>query len=243
MPPPIPFMNFRSFGDTHIGRVRSRNEDAVLADDSLGLFGVADGIGGLPDGAFASSRTLDLIRHNFEVEIADERDLFRAVCGANRQLHGEGRRRHPGLGVGTTLTIAAIDNEQMTVAHAGDSCLMLLRGSDFRRLTREHTIAAQIQGRAVAIPDESIDPRSYHTLTRCIGEAADVELDLLKTPLRDGDRFLFATDGLTKVCQRLEIRAHLTDALSPEDAVRRLIRAVLTRGAPDNVGIVAVFCS
>jgi serine/threonine protein phosphatase PrpC len=237
-------MKIQSFGDTHIGRVRSSNQDAILADEALGLFGVADGIGGLPDGAFASSRALDLIRHSFEANASGaDRDLARAVRAANRQLYREGRQRHPATGVGTTLTVASLVQEQMIIAHAGDSCALLLRGTDFRRLTREHTVAAEIQGRSVAIPDESLHERSYHTLTRCLGESEGVELDLLKANIRTGDRFLFATDGLSKVCQRLELQAHLADALSAEDAVNRLMRSVLGRGAPDNVGLVAVFVS
>ncbi|MCC5840149.1 MAG: serine/threonine-protein phosphatase [Opitutales bacterium] len=237
-------MKIQSFGDTHIGRVRSSNQDAIIAEEALGLFGVADGIGGLPDGAFASSRALDLIRHNCEVNASGEAsDLAWVVRAANRQLYEEGRHRHPATGVGTTLTLASLSEEQMIIAHAGDSCAMLLRGTDFRRLTREHTVAAEIQGRPVAVPDESLHERSFHTLTRCLGESEEVDLDLLKVQIRTGDRFLFATDGLTKVCQRLELQAHLTDALSARDAVIRLMRAVLARGAPDNVGLVAVFVS
>ncbi len=235
-------MKFQSYGETHPGRVRERNEDAVLVRGDLGLFAVADGVGGLPDGDYASSRALELLSDKIgEAGAVAVVDLEGILAGINRTIFLEGRRRHPRLGIATTLTCLLWRDERIRIGHTGDSMIWRLRDNHLRTITTEHTVAAEIQGRRESVPSEKMPDQFYHTLTRCIGESDPFAPEIIAMEAIPDDRFLLATDGLTKVVRRQEIHALLHAARTPEDAVKALMKKALAMGAPDNVSIVALF--
>lgn len=235
-------MKFLGFGQTHRGRVRERNEDAFLVRPDLGFFAVADGVGGLPDGDFASAHSLELLADQIGSMPPDAPvDLAAMLRAVNRSILLEGGRRHPRVGIGTTLTCFIAREGKLRFGHVGDSMACRLRGNDLRTLTTEHTVAAEIQGLRESVPSETMPQQYFHTLTRCIGESEPLHPEIIDLEAASEDRFLLATDGLSKVVRRPEIHAILSSAKTPEDATEALIKKALAMGAPDNVGLVAVF--
>ena len=237
-------MKFLSYGETDCGRVRGRNEDAILVRPDLGLYAVADGVGGLPDGDYASGRTLELLAAKVG-EAAEHAtiDLEAVLAEINRTILLEGRRRHPRVGIATTLTCLLVRGRRVWIGHMGDSMAWRMRDNHLRTLTTEHTVAAEIQGRRESVPSETVPDHYYHTLTRCIGESEPVVPEIIAMETAPADRFLLATDGLTKVVRRQEIHSLLHTAADPQDAAKALMKKALAMGAPDNVSTVTVFAA
>ncbi len=234
-------MKLFSYGESHVGKSRPTNEDAILVRPDLGLFAVADGVGGLPDGDYASARTLDLLADEIAQQKDGEFELPWLVNKVNRRVHLEGRQRQPATGIATTLSCIAIHRCRLRLAHAGDSVIYLMRNDSLRTLTTEHTVAAEIQGKREAAPAQNIPEHYYHTLTRCVGESDPLFAETLEMNLRSGDRLLLATDGLTKVLSRTEIHGILGAAATPPAACKTFIKQTLAQGAPDNVSTVVLF--
>jgi len=223
--------------------MRECNEDALLALPGHGFFAVADGLGGLPEGGIASSLAVDLIRQWFEAPgrngKLDFLDLFSQV---NSKVHDEGRRISADVGIGTTLTAVRLLNNQVEIGHVGDSGLYHFRkGQPLRRVTTDHTMAEEMRARLRPGDNMYIPDYYSHTLTRCIGQGGDIEVDRLTVPVRSGDRLLLYTDGLTKVLEPEEINVKVWAGNDPEQLVRDLIKLSNERGGPDNITTIAVF--
>lgn len=234
-------MKLRASALTDIGRLRSQNEDSLLCDETLGLYGVADGIGGLPGGAQASRRALETLHEWFGVRRKDQQpDYPAAIAAANGAVFHLGREISPRNGIGTTLTLGHIAGDQLTVLHVGDSWAFRLRGGELTALTREHNVENELRARA-----ERGEPvpvmENGAALTRCIGQPPPLLGDILRHPLAPGDRYLFCTDGITRCVDRAEIAGHLGEASEPADAARVLVDLANERGGLDNATAVVVF--
>jgi protein phosphatase len=238
-----PTFSFRAYGQTDLGLMRERNEDAFLALPKQGFFAVADGLGGLPEGALASSLAIQCLQKWFEAPgrngKVDLRNLFNL---ANARVYDEGRVVSSEIGIGTTLTAFRLHRGQIDIAHVGDSGLYLFRpGEPAQKLTTDHTMAEEMRAR-LAPGDNMYIPDYYnHTLTRCIGQAGEVESDLLSASVKAGDRLLLYTDGVTKVFEEKEIAETAWEHDTPEKLVAHLINLGNERGGPDNITAVAIF--
>ena len=128
-----------SFSD--IGKVRKENEDRVLFNEAALLFGVADGVGGLPGGAEAAQAAVDYVNAAVQAVPRDaELDLKAIVTAANDAVGSLGLRLSPGLGSGSTLTIACIRASRLRLAHVGDSRAFSLRDGELVHLTEDHSV-------------------------------------------------------------------------------------------------------
>ncbi|MFP4281769.1 MAG: PP2C family protein-serine/threonine phosphatase [Opitutales bacterium] len=234
-------MKFSSYGETHPGCVRERNEDAVLAVPDRALFAVADGLGGLPDGNEASRLAIEHLERLICAGPAEaEVDLAAVFSEINGIVHAVGLERHGEGGIGTTLTAAMVRNERLHIAHVGDSVAFLWRGGTLHILTEEHTVAALYGGSHTHRGETSLPEYYFHTLTRCIGATPEVETELEDYELRPGDCLLLCTDGLTKVLPTDEIAEVLGRTVTASQSVEILLEMALERGGPDNLGLVAV---
>jgi len=205
--------------------VRPGNEDSFLelsSDASKGaLFAVADGLGGLEKGEAASGEATAFLGAWFgslEAPAASE-DLAEAVREINARIHSIGRAE--GISLGTTLTVCAFAGGKLEAAHVGDSRLYRVRDGRLASLTRDHAA-----GR--------------HVLTKAVGTRAFVEPDVFRLPVKAGDRYLLATDGLHGYVNDEAIDTAMRGN-SPEACVRALTEAAVDAGAPDNVTVVVVF--
>lgn len=217
--------------DTHVGHVRSRNEDALLADPQRGLFVVADGLGGHVAGDVASRIAVASIDRALDAAALGTSDdlpgrLVEVLVGAHEDVVSHARDNPDQHGMGTTAVVAHVsdDGRSVALAHAGDSRAYVLRGdADLQRLTADH-VSPGLLGRA---------------LTQALGTQGSVSPDGAAFDLGAGDRLLLCTDGLTDMLDDRRISRLLATG-SVREACDGLIRAALDRGGVDNVTVIVV---
>lgn len=222
---------------TDIGRVRSRNEDAYLAQPQRGLWAVADGMGGHAFGDLASRAVVEALDsvatpENLQQFVDATRDRLDQV---NQDLRADARtRRVPVMG-STVVALLACGSEAACL-WAGDSRAYLFRDGRLQQLTRDHSLAEERRSRGAGA---GAAPTAANMITRAVGAADTIEPDLATLAARDGDMFLLCSDGLSNMVDAQAI----TDALAPGDCARaaqELIALALAHGGRDNVTVVAV---
>ena len=234
---------FQAYAQTDRGLQRERNEDAFLALPKQGFFAVADGLGGLPEGALASMVAVEQLQtclaapgRNGKI---DFEQLFNVI---NARVYEEGRKISADVGIGTTLTAVKISRGHLEVGHVGDSGVLLFRpGQEVRQLTTDHTMAEEMRARLRPGDNMYIPDYYTHTLTRCIGQAGEIDVDHFAIPVLTGDRIFLYTDGVTKVLQLDELNQQIWLDDSPEKFVERIIHLGNQRGGPDNITGIAIF--
>ncbi len=233
-------MFFRAFGVTDIGTVRSRNEDAFLIDRANGLFAVADGLGGLPGGAEASTlavaKLAEVMRRQDLPGIAE---MERILHDINAAVAQRGQAIDPIVGIGTTLTLLQLVQRSFILGHVGDSAAYLLRRGKLQKLTTDHTMEQQLI-RAIGPSARNTMPIDYpHTLTSCIGQERLTPY-CERHELEQGDRLLLCTDGLSKVVTEPETAEILGMNADAELICRTLVGAVHEARGQDNTTAVVV---
>ena len=222
-------------GDTHVGHVRSGNEDAFLLAPPL--FAVADGLGGHQAGEVASSIAIDTLLEAAPRQ-ADAKALGRAVRRANAAVIDAARTGKGRSGMGTTVTAAMLDGTRVALAHVGDSRAYLLHLGQLQQLTQDHSMVADLVREGRLTPDEARVHPNRSVITRALGSDPDMMADTFEVDAASGDRLLLATDGLTGLVPDAEIERILGAAPTPRDAVDTLIDAALDAGGHDNVTVV-----
>jgi protein phosphatase len=226
---------------TDIGKVRKENEDRILFNEELMLFGVADGVGGLPGGAEAAQMAVEKVEAAVRAAPREgELDLKAIVTAANDAVAGLGLRISPGLGIGSTLTIGYIRGSRLRLAHVGDSRAFSLRYGELIRLTEDHSVENEARRRRALGEVVYYSESQRGALTRCIGQSLPPEVDLIDLPLMKDDRYLFLTDGITRMVSERDIR-DLTEKAGTALAIARgLAELAVQRGGPDNASAVAL---
>lgn len=238
-------MKIRSAGRTDIGRKRQNNEDWLLVDEGLGLFVVADGIGGQSGGEVASRMAVETLRGRLQElgsAAGEETNAAALASGfrtANRRIL-ESAVGNPALeGMGTTLTALLLRGADMHVAHVGDSRAYLLRDGSLEQITDDHGLVAEQVRAGLATPEQAKRSPYRHIITRALGMRPDLEIDLRTFGTRQGDVFLVCSDGLTEMVEDRMIERILQEH-QPEQAVAELIAAANGNGGVDNISVVVV---
>ena len=228
-----------SFGLTETGAVRRENQDSYLLDVSNGVFAVADGLGGLPNGAKASKLTLDILER--KLSGGDQANLLDIVTEVNAETREVGYAMSAS-GFGTTLTALRLlpEDKLMQIAHVGDSAAYLVRGHKVETLTREHTVAARMIEERWQDASDAIPLSAHHTLTQCIGQDLYIDPNIVEMPLQSGDRVFLLTDGATKPIPESVLHETLRSGDSLSRIGQTLSFKVEAAGAPDNYTIVAI---
>jgi serine/threonine protein phosphatase PrpC len=228
---------FRSAGLSHVGMVRQWNQDAWLDRSDIGLWVVADGMGGHASGDAASLSIVEEFSRLGPAE--DARALLelveQAADAAQRRLRGI----RAGDSVGTTLAALLIHEEGFAVVWAGDSRIYLLRGGILKQLTHDHSLVQELIDRGTIGVDEARIHPLRSRITRAVASDMPLALDRVQGEVRSGDLFLLCSDGLTEHLRDSEITEVLAGA-PPNQAVQRLVGATLDAGASDNVTVVVV---
>ena len=234
-------LSLRAAALSDIGRVRRDNEDRYLLDEKSMLFGVADGVGGLPGGAEAAQLAIDQISAGAKTADGAELDLVEIVQRANRAVANLGQKVSPSMGIGTTLTIGWVHGTTLKIAHVGDSRCYTVRKHEFIRLTEDHSVENEARLRRARGEVVYYHEANRNALTRCIGQPTPPEVDLIRRPLLAGDRYLFCTDGVTRMIPDSELATLLTKFNDPKSTIEDIISLAVRRGGPDNATGVAVF--
>lgn len=226
-------------GASHIGHVREENQDDYLVETAPGLFIVADGVGGLNDGRFASHTVVKAMADMpASSNLTEFRAAFNArVASANQTLRTFTRQK--GSALGTTLAALLIKGQDLICAWAGDSRIYRVRDGDITLLTEDHTEAAELIRQGVLSAEEArVWPRR-NVITRAIGVEDEVDLEFRSGILQVRDIYLLCSDGLTTHLSDAEILDEL-HGRSLDEAVEGLIGATLRRGATDNVTVIVI---
>ena len=234
-------------GNTDIGLVRARNEDSYAVDDALGVYLVADGLGGHQGGNVASALAHDAVLATFQdgragLPGAAPVLLEAALRHANSRIRYRAESEPSLRGMGTTLTVLWLgDDADGHAAHVGDSRLYRLDGGQLTQISDDHTVAMELVRAGDMTLEEAEHSLAWHRLTRAVGLDARLEVDLIPVDATGADAFLLCSDGLTGMVADTEIarlmRAALPDARAVGEA---LIDAALAAGGHDNVTVAVV---
>jgi len=220
---------------TDVGRMRSHNEDSVLAQPPL--FVVADGLGGHEAGEVASSIAVETLRDHAPRR-ADSNALGRAVRAANREVIRAAREGIGKSGMGTTITAAIVEGGCIAIAHVGDSRAYLLHGGVLQRLTQDHSMVADlIRKGELTEADARIHP-NRSVITRALGTDVNMAADTFDVDATAGDRLLLCSDGLTGMLEDTRIAEILGGHRDPASAARALVDAANEAGGHDNISVV-----
>jgi PPM family protein phosphatase len=228
----------RAAGQTDTGRRRRQNEDAFVCEPPL--FAVADGMGGAQAGELASRLAAAAIEEG-GVAIQGEEGVAGVVRTANARIFEHSVRDPNAAGMGTTATVALVDEEAetATLAHVGDSRAYRYRDGLLEQLTTDHSLVGELVRSGRLTEDEAAVHPHRSVITRALGTEADVDVDTLTIDLRAGDLVLLCSDGLSAMVREDEIVRLLEAARSdPHDAAAALIAAANAAGGEDNVTVV-----
>jgi serine/threonine protein phosphatase PrpC len=233
-------MKYRSSAITDIGKTRYENEDRFLREEELGLFGVADGIGGLPGGGEAAECTVQGLVKAFKADpnIADLITLTQNVSASVQEL---GQELNPPYGIGTTLTFGIFKNGQLKLAHVGDSRAYVLQKGDFLLLTTDHNIENEARAMRARGEKVTITADNRNALTRCIGQPGVPEVDFQEFIVTKGDRYFFTTDGICRMISDQELSDILSGPESPDEMLKIILDLSMKRGGHDNLTAVLVY--
>jgi serine/threonine-protein phosphatase Stp1 len=232
-------LSYRSASRTHVGLVRTVNEDSMLARDDAALWIVADGMGGHDNGQWASQT---LVAQFAALDLAIDRTargtaIIRAIEDGNRAINVAALAA--GKQMGTTAVVIHCDADDVLLIWVGDSRIYRLRGGQLAQLTRDHTMVQDLVDRGALDPDEAETHPMSHVLSRAVGTEAVLRYDSIVEKALPGDRFLLCSDGLSKVVPDPLVAAILSTG-TIDTAADRLIAETLERGAPDNTTVVVL---
>jgi protein phosphatase len=220
------------------GRKRLRNEDAYVCNAPL--FAVADGMGGAQAGELASRLAAAVLEERGRGEHGEE-TVAELIREANLRIYRRALEDPSASGMGTTVTVALLDEHAGTLAigHVGDSRAYRIRDGELEQLTADHSLVAElIRSGQLTEEEASVHPHRA-VITRALGTEPDVEVDTLTVPVVPGDLFLLCSDGLTTMVTNEDVLAAAGSADGdPEQLSPALVAAANAAGGEDNVTVV-----
>ena len=223
-------------GRTDVGRQRNANEDSLVVDPPL--FAVADGMGGAKAGEVASAVAVEAVEGTTESGEPVEAQLATIVRQANRRIYELAAADESRRGMGTTLTLAKVHGDEVSLAHVGDSRAYRLRGGELEQLTRDHSLVAELERSGQITPEAAEHHPQRSIITRALGPEPEVEVDTYTLAGRPGDLFLICSDGLTSMISDDEVGSILRSAGSLDEAAAELVRAANQSGGKDNITVI-----
>lgn len=236
------FFRFETGAGTHTGKVRSRNEDAFLIEPSLGIWAVADGMGGHQAGDLASKAVVKALASVGRAASAP--DLLSRVqerlITAHDDMKDIAQNAEADL-VGATVVALLIHQKFYACVWSGDSRLYRLRGRKFEQISTDHSEVQELVERGVLTAEEGRTWAGRNAITRAVGVHDDLEVEILHGEIHVRDTFLICSDGLTNHLRDDEIGSILMSNTA-QRATERLIHLALERGGEDNITVVVVRC-
>ena len=241
-----------SYVMSEIGRVRETNEDFCFASDTLGLFVLADGMGGLQRGEVASRLAVETVVDFVSPRIAklSDKEIEKLASESVLRAHFAVTLANQAVdnvdAMGTTLSVLLVAGRHFTMASIGDSrCFWLHsseRGRHITQITRDDTVAASLILRGV--PPELIRAKENHTLTQAIGLSPEISPHVASGALERGDMIVMCTDGVTDYLPQADFQsAMLSLARSPRTLAEALVAGALNGGGGDNCSCICILAS
>jgi protein phosphatase len=241
-------VKLQAFGFSDVGHCRESNEDNYFFDTSLGLYAVADGMGGHAAGEVASRLAVEaleeIIRRNGGIgdsaqEAAEK--LQSAVGEANRRICDSITSNAEQRGMGTTVVALIVAGDRIIVGHVGDSRAYMLRDGRLERLTSDHSwVCEQVKAGLLTDDDAQRHPMR-NIVTRALGSRTEVSADVSEQPVRPGDVYMLCSDGLNAMLYDEQIQQMLVEHGSdPEASARALVEAANAHGGEDNTTVIVL---
>ncbi|MGD8988751.1 MAG: Stp1/IreP family PP2C-type Ser/Thr phosphatase [Syntrophobacterales bacterium] len=242
-------MKIHSAGLTDIGRKRDNNEDTFYADDKVGLYIVADGMGGHRAGEVASSTVVSSVKDYMEAfhtspvaKDAKEGNMSPAATAvshsielANRVVFQLSQDQGSYKGMGSTAAVAYMHGDTLVTANVGDSRIYLIRADGIEQLTQDHTLLAEHMRKNPNWDPNSASIPMKHILVRAVGIHETVETDVYEIQPLPGDLILMCSDGLTDMLSDEEIHQAVLEGGALEEVCDRLVEMANERGGLDNI--------
>jgi PPM family protein phosphatase len=223
---------------TDTGRKRRRNEDAFVSEPPL--FAIADGMGGAQAGEVASRLAAAAVREGAAGAPGGEERIFELIQEANRRVYDRSSTDPATSGMGTTMTVALVEDANVAFGHVGDSRAYLIRDGEMEQLTEDHSLVNELLKSGKLSPEEAGMHPQKAVITRAVGTDPDVDVDTFTVPAQAGDLFLLCSDGLTDVVGEEEILELVErNRADIEAALRALVKAANRGGGEDNITVVA----
>ncbi|HZC28673.1 MAG TPA: Stp1/IreP family PP2C-type Ser/Thr phosphatase, partial [Gaiellaceae bacterium] len=222
---------------TDTGRKRRRNEDDYVVEPPL--FAVADGMGGAQAGELASSLAADALRDDRDESGSGERRVVELIQEANRRVYQRSNEDATVSGMGTTMTVALVEDGRVSFGHVGDSRAYLIRDGTLEQLTEDHSLVAELVRSGQLSPEEAETHPQRSVITRALGSDPDVDVDTFSINAQPDDVFMICSDGLTSmVDDDLILRTVEKNRGDLKRAAKALIGAANKRGGEDNITII-----
>ena len=220
---------------TDKGRVREGNEDDRLIDKAMGVYAVADGMGGHQAGEVASQTAIEAVR----AAVGNGTPIRDAITQANAAVLERSAGNERLRGMGTTMTAATLAaGGTLLIGHVGDSRAYLVRDGELSQITEDHSLVEEMVRGGQLTPEQAEVHPQRSTITRALGIEPAVEVDLYPVELQESDRVLLCSDGLTGMVRTEEIAAILEREPDPQKAANELVDAANKAGGEDNITVV-----
>jgi PPM family protein phosphatase len=222
---------------TDTGKKRRRNEDEYVVEPPL--FAIADGMGGAQAGELASSLAAGAVRGGEEVAGSGERHVTELIQEANRRVYQRSSQDAAVSGMGTTMTVALVEDGTVSFGHVGDSRAYLIRDGKLEQLTEDHSLVAELVRSGKLSPEEAETHPQRSVITRALGTDPDVDVDTFSIETEPGDLFMLCSDGLTSMVEDEVILQTIEKNRGDlQAAAKALIRAANKGGGEDNITVV-----
>ncbi len=233
---------WHSVAVTDTGMVRSINEDSILDRSEIGLWVVADGMGGHDAGDLASQTIVKSLADMYQppfmeayVEAVQER-----LRDINNELRDIATARNNNSTIGSTVALLLAFKDRCAVLWAGDSRVYRLRGNSFQAMSKDHSQVQELVDQGVIAAQDAEAHPAANVITRAVGAMDDLEVDVNSCDLQDNDHYLICSDGLYKEVVEQEIRQAMHQCIDSAVMVKELIELAKSRNARDNVSIISV---
>ena len=232
----LPATSWRSMFVSHRGAVRATNEDFFLEAPDLGLWVIADGMGGHEGGQMASATIVHVLEQVPQLSSpkGTEACVRERVAAANDRLQELSREAFGGRTIGSTIAVLILRPECACCLWAGDSRIYRLRRGALERLTRDHSRTEELIAQGAIAPEQAETHSQANVITRAVGAASDLDLDSRIEPLEIGDTFLLCSDGLYRSVADAEM-ADILGRREYHEAAEALLALSLSRQPTDNV--------
>ncbi|CEO13213.1 phosphatase [[Clostridium] sordellii] len=240
---------------SHIGKIRKNNEDfckgEIISTDSgeIGIFAIADGMGGHNKGEVASELAVENIvrflknnlvqNENVKINYIDD-ILKQAYNNVNSIIYKQAKEDEGCSGMGTTLTTVIIYKNKAYIANVGDSRCYLLQNSEFRKITRDHSLVEELVASHAITEEEAKTHPKRNVITRALGTEKLIIVDIYKNDIFKGDKILLATDGLTSFVEKEDIEKIISSDNSLEETTDSLINKANEVAGKDNVSVILI---
>jgi len=244
-------------GRSEIGLARASNQDAFAIIDRLGLWAVADGMGGHAAGEVASQMAVEVMR-DYIASTQNQTDVtlpFDAppdmplpaqrllVAGklANQKIYQLSRSDSKLTGMGTTMASLIVDGQTAYVTHAGDSRAYLIRSGAIKQITEDHSLVNEYISQGLLSPADAATHPLKHVITRALGSSPKIDMDVKTIPLLPGDLFLLCSDGLSNLATDQEIYSRIADSRNHlGEGCKCLIELAFQKKSDDNITVVLI---